>query len=144
MLFLIPVIKSEVCTVVHTQASFNFVDRYDNNNALKPMPWYLQAMQVIWDPGCLENGMEIKFMLLYLHRCCYCAWACTVTEFLELATIIELVRLSLLGYASIYSNYVRGCNVDINFVGSAVVICDDFSSVWFAHSLFLGLRWLPF
>lgn len=74
MLFLIPVIKSKLCTVVHIRASFNLVDRCDNNNALKPMSWYLQVVQVIWDPGCLGNSMEMKFALLHLHCCCYCDW----------------------------------------------------------------------
>lgn len=139
MLFLTPVIKSEVCAAVHIWANFNLVDRYDNKSALKPMPWYLQAVQIIWDPGCLGNGMDMKFVLLYLQCCCYCDWACTVIELLELAIIIELVRLSLLGYASTYRNYICGCNVDITSVGLGVVICDDFSSEWFAHWLLLGL-----
>lgn len=81
----------------------------------------------------------MKFVLLYLHCCFYCDRACTVIELLELAIIIELVRLSLLGYASIYSNYICGCNVYITFVGSGVVICDGFSPEWFAHWLLLGL-----
>lgn len=139
MLFLIPVIKCEVCTGVHIWASFNLADRYDSDNALKPVPCYLQAVQVIRDLGCLGNSMEMKFVLLYLHCCCYSDWACTVIELLELAIIIELVRLSLLGYASTYSNYICGCNVDITFVGWGVVICDDFSSEWFAHCRHLGL-----
>lgn len=45
-----------------------------------------------WEPGCLE-----RLLLLCLHCCCYCAFVCAGIELLELATVIELVRLSLLG-----------------------------------------------
>lgn len=63
-----------------------------------------------------------------ISLCCYIFTAVVAAiELFELTIIIELVRLSLLRYAGICSNYICGCNVDRSFVSSGVVICDDFS-----------------
>lgn len=142
MLLLTSVVKCKECTVVHTWANFTSVDRYDNNNASdifqlskSPSPWLPKKLN--GDEGCVV-------VLLCCHHCCFCDWACTVIEWFEFTIIIELVGLSLFIYDSMCSNYISDCCVDITFVGSAVIICKDFSSEWCAHGHFLSLKVDPF
>lgn len=110
------------------------------------IPMYLMSSScpTLPVPGCPGSCAEMKVVLLYLHRCCFCDWACNVIEPLEFTVVIELVGLSLFRHDSMCSNYISDCCVDITFVGSAVIICKDFSSEWCAHRHFLSLKMDPF